>query len=91
MLMESTPTQCAVLPKSDYEFLHRLAARVLGNSSVAVTTATTLSHYGFEPQRVATLLAESNVPVKIGAFTFKKVEPDLDAPENFGLLVRKSL
>jgi hypothetical protein len=73
----------------DRGFLVALAKRILGNSSVAATTATRLMRDGIDAARVNALLPSSSVAVELDGFVFKKIAADEESPANYGLFVRR--
>lgn len=88
-MFNSTPQPLAVQPE-DKRFLLETAERVLGESTVAATTAAGLKQHGIDVKRVDTLIPWASVAVEVDGFVFKKVEPDSETPENFGLFVRRT-
>ena len=77
------------LSAKDEAFLLGIADVVLGNSPVATTTAASLNQRGFDALRVDALIPVASVGVQLAGFVFKKIEPDKDSPQNFGLFVRR--
>jgi hypothetical protein len=63
------------------------AAKILGGSNVATSTAAQLLRNGIDARRVAELL--SGRDAQIGRFRFKFIDADRETPENFGVLVRR--
>jgi hypothetical protein len=73
----------------DETFLLRLAANVLADSSVAVTTTTHIARRGFNPQQVDRLVPATADGFEIEGVLFKKFPAEKSEPENFGLMVRR--
>ena len=86
----STPTQEPLLLKeSDRDFITTVAQRILGENSVAATTASRLVAIGIDARRIDSLIPWYGGPIEVGDFVVKKIEPDTESPGNFGLFLRR--
>jgi hypothetical protein len=87
--MHSSTPQTLPVKEPDRVFLIEIARKILGGSNVAATTAKALTKEGLDVSRVNLLIPWASVAVEVDGFVFKKVEPDKETPENFGLFVRR--
>lgn len=71
------------------EFLMLTAAKILGGSNVATSTAAMMGRQGMDAERLATLLSERGRDLTVGHFHFKLIDADPETPDNFGVFVRR--
>jgi hypothetical protein len=81
--------QNPVKSSSNDEFLSDAAARILGGSTVATSTANMLKRQGIDAVRLGAVLNRRGREVLVGSFRFKFINPDPETPEDFGVFVRK--
>jgi hypothetical protein len=87
--MLTYPPRALLLSLEEETFLLQLAANVLANSSVAVTTTAHIARRGFDPEQVDRLLPATAHGFEIEGVLFKKIPADKSEPDNFGLVVRR--
>jgi thiamine pyrophosphate-dependent acetolactate synthase large subunit-like protein len=86
-MKESKPESLELAPR-DCAFLTEVAHQILGTAQVAGTTADACRARGLDVERIDKLIPGFSKAVRIDGLVFKKVEPDPEAPGNFGLFVR---
>jgi hypothetical protein len=74
--------------KEEDRFLIETAAKILGGSRVATTTAERLSTQNIDVERLASLLKTRGAESEVGGMKFKLIDADPETPQNFGVLVR---
>ena len=83
-----SPTRLPV-GAEDLAFLEDAARRILGTAQVAGTTADACRSRLIDSDRIGRLIPGYRTTFAIEGFVFKKVEPDAETPDNFGLFVRR--
>jgi hypothetical protein len=87
--MPTAPPIPLLAAKADREFLVLVATQILGQTSVAATTAEGLDRRKIDSKRVDSLIPSTSWAVEVDGFVLKKVEADIETPGNFGLFVRR--